>query len=54
LISGNPMGRQAAFFTEVGMEALRQFLLDRRAMDPEQFAHLRQELEMAARSGSKD
>jgi hypothetical protein len=50
----NPMGRQAAFFTEVGMEALRQFLLDRRAMDPEQFAHLRQELEMAARSGSKD
>jgi hypothetical protein len=33
-----------AFFTEVGLTALRQLLLDRRAMDPERFAHLRREL----------
>src|ERR687886_1823523 len=45
-IRPNPMGRQAAFFTEAGLEALRQLLLDRRAMDPERFAHLRQELGM--------
>jgi hypothetical protein len=31
----NPMGRQAAFFTDAGLEALRQLLQDRRAMDPE-------------------
>jgi hypothetical protein len=43
-IRRNPMGRQAAFFTEAGLEALRQLLRDRRAMDPERFAHLRQEL----------
>ena len=33
-----------AFFTEAGLTALRQLLLDRRAMDPERFAHLRREL----------
>jgi hypothetical protein len=45
-IRPNPMGRQAAFFTEAGLEALRQLLQDRRAMDPERFAHVRQELGM--------
>jgi 2-hydroxychromene-2-carboxylate isomerase len=43
-IRRNPMGRQAAFFTEAGLETLWQLLRDRRAMDPERFAHLRQEL----------
>jgi hypothetical protein len=43
-IQRNPMGRQAAFFTEAGLEALRQLLRDRRAMDLERFVHLRQEL----------
>ena len=43
-IRRNPMGRQAAFFTEARLEALRQLLRDRRIMDPERFAHLRQEL----------
>jgi hypothetical protein len=33
-----------AFFTEKGVAALRQLMLDRRAMDPERFAHLRREL----------
>jgi hypothetical protein len=33
-----------AFFTEAGMAALRQLLMDKRAMDPERFAHLRAEL----------
>jgi hypothetical protein len=33
-----------AFFTEVGLAALRQLILDRRAMDPERFGHLRREL----------
>ena len=33
-----------AFFTEAGLAALRQLVLDRRAMDPERFAHLRIEL----------
>ena len=33
-----------AFFTEAGLAALRQLMLDRRAMDPERFAHLRIEL----------
>jgi len=33
-----------AFFTETGQAALRQLLLDRRAMDPGRFAHLRHEL----------
>ena len=45
-IRPNPMGRQAAFFTEAGLEALRQLLQDRRAMDLERFAHVRQELGM--------
>ena len=52
-IRPNPMGRQAAFFTEAGLKALRQLLQDRRAMDPERFAHLRQELGMEPRSGSE-
>ena len=33
-----------AMFTEAGLAALRQLVLDRRAMDPARFAHLRQEL----------
>ncbi len=33
-----------AFFTPAGLAALRELLQDRRAMDPERFAHLRQEL----------
>ena len=33
-----------AFFTEAGQVALRQLVLDRRAMDPERFGHLRVEL----------
>jgi hypothetical protein len=31
-------------FTEAGLEELRALLRDRRAMDPERFAHLRREL----------
>jgi len=54
-VKPNPMGRQAAaFFTEAGLEGLRQLLQDRRAMDPERFAHLRQELGVETRSGSED
>ena len=37
-----------AFFTETGLVALRQLVLDRRAMDPERFAHLRAELGLDA------
>jgi hypothetical protein len=33
-----------AFFTEAGVTALRQLVLDRRAMDPARFGHLRAEL----------
>ena len=33
-----------AFFTEAGIQELRALLRDRRAMDPERFAHLRREL----------
>ena len=33
-----------AFFTEAGLAALRQLVMDKRAMDPERFAHLRREL----------
>ena len=33
-----------AFFTDAGMAALRQLVMDKRAMDPERFAHLRAEL----------
>jgi hypothetical protein len=43
-IGTNPMGRQAAFFTEAGLEALRLLLQDRRAMDLERFDHLRLKL----------
>ena len=45
-IGTNPMGRPAAFFTEAGLEGLRQLLQGRRAMDPERFGYLRQELGM--------
>jgi hypothetical protein len=37
-----------AFFTEAGLRELRQLVLDRRYMDPERFAHLRQELGLEA------
>src|SRR5689334_6968051 len=36
--------RPHAFFTGAGLAALRQLVLDRRAMDPERFGHLRIEL----------
>ena len=36
-------GRRA-YFTEAGLAALRELLQDRRSMDPQRFAHLRQEL----------
>jgi hypothetical protein len=39
-----PRGPRAFFFTAAGRTALRQLLLDRRAMDPERFGHLRREL----------
>ena len=42
-----PIGHRA-FFTEAGFEALRVLLLDRRAMDPARFAHLRRELDLDA------
>ena len=38
-----------AFFTEAGLAALRQLVLDRRAMDPERFGHLRIELGLKLR-----
>ena len=41
-----------AFFTAAGLAALRQLMLDRRAMDPERFAHLRTELGLDASLGS--
>jgi hypothetical protein len=37
-----------AMFTEAGLAALRQLVLDRRAMDPARFAHLRRELGLDA------
>src|SRR4051794_22118915 len=43
-IGTNPMGRPAAFFTESGLEGLRQLLRDSRAMDSERFDYLRREL----------
>jgi len=52
-IRRNAMGWQAAFFMEAGLEVLRQLLQDRRAMDPERFAHLRRELGMEPWFGSK-
>ena len=36
-------GRRA-YFTEAGLGALRELLEDRRSMNPQRFAHLRQEL----------
>jgi len=43
-IGTNPMGRPAAFFTETGLQGLRQLLQDRRVMDAERFDHLRLKL----------
>jgi hypothetical protein len=43
-IRPNPMGRPAAFFTETGLEGLRQLLQGRRVMDPERYGYLRREL----------
>src|SRR3954451_21139027 len=43
-IGTNPMGRAAAFFTDAGIEGLRQLLQDRRVMDEERFGYLRREL----------
>jgi hypothetical protein len=43
-IGTNPMGRPAAFFTEAGLEGLRQLLQDRRVMDQERYGYLRREL----------
>ncbi len=37
-----------AVFTAAGLTALRQLVLDRRAMDPVRFAHLRRELGLDA------
>ena len=41
-------GWPRAFFTEVGLTALRRLLQDRRALDPVRFAHLRRELGLDA------
>jgi hypothetical protein len=38
-------------FTEDGLAALRELLLDRRAMDPARFAHLRRELGLEPADG---
>jgi hypothetical protein len=43
-IRTNPMGRAAAFFTEAGLQGLRQLLRDGRAMDSERYDYLRREL----------
>src|SRR5690349_11705260 len=43
-IHPNPMGRQAAFFTEAGLAGLRQLLRNSRAMDHERFGYLRRVL----------
>src|SRR3954462_12800169 len=51
-IRTNPMGRQAAFFTEAGLAALRLLLEDRRAMDPERFDHLRRQDQQGGPHGS--
>ena len=42
-----------AFFTEAGLVALRQLVLDRRAMDPERFGHLRVELRLEPSIGAR-
>ena len=38
----------AAFLTEAGLAALRQLVLDPRAMDPSRFEHLREQLGLNA------
>jgi hypothetical protein len=43
-----------AVFTAAGLRELRLLLQDRRAMDPERFAHLRRELELDAGEGAAD
>jgi hypothetical protein len=43
-IGTNPMGRPAAFFTDAGLEGLRQLLRESRAMDPMRYGYLRREL----------
>ena len=43
-IRPNPTGRPAAFFTEAGLEGLRQLLRNSRAMDHERFGYLRRQL----------
>jgi hypothetical protein len=43
-----------ALFTEAGRRELRLLLEDRRAMDPERFAHLRRELGLDAGEGGAD
>lgn len=42
-----------ALFTEAGLAALRLLAQDRRALDPEQYAHLRQELGIDARGAGE-
>jgi hypothetical protein len=37
-----------AFFTEVGLAALRQLAADRRALDPVRYAHIRRELGLSS------
>ena len=43
-----------AVFTEAGLVELRALLQDRRAMDPERFAHLRRELGLDAGEADAD
>ena len=38
------MGSRRALFTPLGLDALRHMLQDRRALNPDQFAHLHEEL----------
>src|SRR5919202_1585022 len=47
-IGTNPMGRPAAFFTDAGLEGLRQLLRESRAMDQERFGYLRRQLGVGA------
>lgn len=37
-----------AYFTEAGLEALRQMAADRRALDPARYAHVLRELGLSA------
>src|SRR4051794_15678657 len=43
-IGTNPMGRAAAFFTDAGLDGLRQLLRESRAMDPARDGDLRRAL----------